>query len=124
MNQFVADDNVTNISYKLMLFDNAHLIPPSTQQVLKKIIQDNTSKLRFIFVCPDFNKLIGHITSKATMLRTQRIQQRDALIVLLVHCYRHNIGYNRHGLIALFTHNPEVCRDSVSCKYLRCNRLI
>jgi DNA polymerase III delta prime subunit len=92
---------------KIICLDNADAIPPSAQQILKKIIQDNETTIKFIFICKDKNKLIGHILGKGVVFTSKRMSERVAVSMVLSVCSKDSIGYNREGIRELFLlYNP------------------
>lgn len=99
--------------YRVVVIDNMSLVPPSNQQFLKTVMENagaSTSepRLRYIFVCnKPQTELIGYISSKATTVRTNKIAERDALMIMIFLCYKMRIGYEAEGMKALFTLNPD-----------------
>jgi DNA polymerase III delta prime subunit len=67
------------MAFKIIVLDGADLIPPSAQQILKKVLHDQEGKVKYIFVCRDQSKLIGHILSRGLTYRTRSMNERDAV---------------------------------------------
>jgi DNA polymerase III delta prime subunit len=67
------------MAFKIIVLDGADLIPPSAQQILKKVIHDQEGKVKYIFICRDQTKLIGHILSRGLTYRTRSMSERDAV---------------------------------------------
>ena len=54
------------VKYRLLIIDNISAMPPSVQQVFKKVIMENQAgRLKYIFICNDpKTQLIGYIQNK------------------------------------------------------------
>mmetsp|Transcript_20039 Transcript_20039/g.28786 ORF Transcript_20039/g.28786 Transcript_20039/m.28786 type:complete len:519 (+) Transcript_20039:89-1645(+) len=101
-------DRSIPVAYKIIVLDGADNIPPSTQQILKKVIVEQENKVKYICICRDQNKLIAHILSRGMHYRTKLMNERDAVALVIQTLCRENIGYNRHGIRELFTLVPKV----------------
>ena len=94
--------------YRLLVVDNFDSIPPSSQQVLKRIMEAFSGTLKFLFICPDPKAcMTGFVLSKSTNIRTRAISERDALQVVLMVCSLHKIGFEREGIKAVFKAHPN-----------------
>jgi DNA polymerase III delta prime subunit len=74
-----APDQTIPIAFKILVMDGADNIPPSAQQILKKVIVDQEGKVKYIFVCRNQNKLIGHILTRGMAYRTRLMIEKDAV---------------------------------------------
>lgn len=74
-----APDNTIPVAFKIVVLDGADNIPPSAQQILKKVLYDQEGKVKYIFICRDQTKLIGHILSRGLAYRTRSMVERDAV---------------------------------------------
>lgn len=77
-----STDQTIPVAYKILVMDGADYIPPSAQQILKKVIYDQEGKVKYIFVCRNHNKLIGHILTRGTSYRTNLMAEKDAVCKL------------------------------------------
>jgi hypothetical protein len=95
--------------FRLILIDNFQYVSPSTQQQFKKLYMTHINKLKYIFISPDPKATItSFFLSKAITLRTNAINERDALSIILSICYRNRIGYELEGIKAAFEiHNKS-----------------
>lgn len=94
--------------YRLLVVDNFDSIPPSSQQILKRIMEAYSGTLKYIFVCPDPKAcMTTFVLTKSTNFRTRSINERDALQVVLSICNQHRIGFEREGIKAVFSLHPN-----------------
>ena len=94
--------------YRLLVVDNFDSIPPSSQQILKRIIEAYSTTLKYIFICPDPKiSMTNFVLSKSTNVRTRSINEKDALQVVLMVCNMHKIGYEREGIKTIFSLYPN-----------------
>jgi hypothetical protein len=101
-------DKTLMMKYRLLVVDNFDSIPPSSQQILKRIMEAYTGTLKYLFICPDPKAcMTAYVLSKSTNFRTRSIQERDALQVVLAICNQHRIGFEREGIKTVFSLNPN-----------------
>ncbi|RYG95473.1 hypothetical protein EON65_55920, partial [archaeon] len=94
--------------YRLVVIDNFASIPPSHQQGLKALTTSNAGKVKYLFICEDPKDcMTGFFLSKASILKTKRIAERDALRVVLALCNSNSIGYELEGINLAFEQNPD-----------------
>jgi hypothetical protein len=94
--------------YRLLIIDNFDSVPPSSQQVLKRIMESFSSTLKYLFVCPDPKTcMTGFVLAKSTNLRTRSINERDALQVTLMMLNQHRIGFERPAIKQIFSMFPD-----------------
>lgn len=96
------NSDTSEIKIKIVCLDNADVIPPSAQQILKKVMQDHEISVKFVFICTDKNKLIAYILQKAQPWYTAAMSEKDAITVVLSFCSKESIGYDRDGIHELF----------------------
>jgi DNA replication protein DnaC len=94
--------------YRLLVVDNFDSIPPSSQQILKRIMEAYSSTLKYIFICPDPKAcMTNFVLTKSTSFKTRAINERDALQVVLAICNQHRIGFEREGIKTVFSLHPN-----------------
>ena len=76
-------DQTIPVAFKILVLDGADQIPPSAQQILKKVIYDQEGKVKYILVCRNQNKLIAHILSRGMAHRARSMNERDAVCTYL-----------------------------------------
>ena len=87
--------------------DNYDAIPSSAQTPFKKLFE-TAFRVRFIFAIHSVQDLNPIVAGKSVLLKTNGIQERDALQVVLAFCFRNRIGYDRDGIKTLFNyHSPH-----------------
>lgn len=92
--------------YRLVVMDNFDAIPASHQQILKNIMSTNMGKVKFLFICENPREcMTGFFLSKASIVKTRSISERDALSVVLSILHRNRIGYEREGIQVAFQRN-------------------
>jgi hypothetical protein len=114
--QFIEPTIEKSVStqFRVVFVDDVDIMPPSSQQKLKKIMESHALRTRWIFVAKDISKLIQYIQSVSVSLRTKSISEKDGLNVVLNICYRNRIGYDRDGMKALF----NACNNQLSLSYV------
>jgi replication-associated recombination protein RarA len=124
----LKDDSATaqaiTVGFKIIIIDCMELITPSQQQELKKLIESATGKLKFIFICNKPNSLIGYIQSRAMLLKTKSINEKDALNLILSICYRFKIGFEREGAIIYIKIIAIAKLDLISKVFKSCSSII
>ncbi len=95
--------------FRLIYIDNFQYITPSSQQTLKKLYLTYINKLKYIFITPDPKVTVtAFFLSKAITLKTNAIQERDGVTVILSILNRNRIGYEFDGIKAAFDiHNKS-----------------
>lgn len=94
--------------YRLVVLDNFDSVPASHQQMLKTIASANANKVKFLFVCENPREcMTGFFLSKASVVKTKGIAERDALSVVLSVIFRNKIGYEREGIQLAFQQHPN-----------------
>ena len=109
INAFVArEEKSLPVPYKIIYIDNLDVMPPSGQQVLKKIMEKNTEIIKFFFTCTVAQKLIGYVSNHAFVLQTHKMREKDALELVLKICRSEKLGFERDGVQEIFLQNAEV----------------
>lgn len=94
--------------YRLVVLDNFDAIPPSHQQALKNVVSAHAGKVKLLLLCENpKDSMTGFFLSRASVLKTKAISERDALSVVLSICYRNRIGYEREGIQLAFEQHPN-----------------
>lgn len=95
--------------FRLIVIDNFDVIPPSAQQIFKKLVMKTGPRAKYIFVCNSEPKtcMIGFLLGPATVLRTKIACERDTLSIILSILHRNRIGWELEGVQALFTAHPN-----------------
>ena len=94
--------------YRIVFVDNVDELTPSSQQALKKIMEDNDADLKFMFICTDPKKLIGNIQTRSFILRKFEMSEQDALELILKICVKEKIGFEREGIQEIIRAAPSV----------------
>lgn len=109
MNAFVNhEEKSLPVPYRIMFIDNVDEMPPSGQQILKKMMEKNNDIIKFFFTCTTPQKLIGFIQNHAFVLQTRKMREKDALEFILKICRSEKIGFERDGIQEIFLMNPQV----------------
>ena len=72
-------DHTVPSAFKILVLDGADSIAPSAQQILKKVIYDQEDRVKYILICRNITKLIGHITTRGSAYATRPMLERDAV---------------------------------------------
>mmetsp|Transcript_15116 Transcript_15116/g.25205 ORF Transcript_15116/g.25205 Transcript_15116/m.25205 type:complete len:533 (+) Transcript_15116:92-1690(+) len=95
------------VKFRLLVIDNFHMIPPSSQQILKRIMERYSVAVKYLFICPDPKQcMTGFVLAKTTSIKTRPINEKDCLRVVLALLYQHRIGFERDGIKDVFQRNP------------------
>lgn len=109
LNTFCAREETSLYTpYRIIFLDNVDELAPSAQQILKKIMETNEGLIKFIFVCTEPKKLIGHLQNRAFTLRTYSMKEKDALELILKICRTEKIGFEREGIHEMFRNQTSV----------------
>jgi DNA polymerase III delta prime subunit len=109
LNGFVNhEEKSLPVPYRIIFIDNVDEMPPSGQQILKKIMEKNAEVIKFFFTCTTPSKLTGFISNHAFVLQTHPIREKDAVELVLKICRTEKIGFERDGIQEIFLGNVDV----------------
>lgn len=118
LNGFVnREEKSLPIPYRIVYLDNVDEVPPSGQQILKKIMEKNNEIIKFFFTCTTPQKLTTFIQNHAFVLQTHKMREKDAVEFILKICRSEKIGFERDGIQELFLAHQDVISDTrpISC---------
>lgn len=97
------------VKFRLLVIDNFDALPPSSQQSLKNILQPLLAQVKCFFICEKPKEsVVSFFLSRAKVVRTKSLCERDALVVILSLCHRNRIGYEREGIHMIFSQYPQM----------------
>lgn len=100
-------EKAVSVAFRVIIIDNADQISHSNQTTLKKLMDSNLMRLKWIFTCSNVKNLIGGFQTKGLLLQTKGASEKDSLLIILTILQRNRIGYERLALKTLFDlHRP------------------
>ena len=101
------DRFLRNVGFRIVVVDNADILPVSAQQTLRKLMDTFLPVAHFVFVCADINKITQYVKDLSVKLRSRAMGEQDSLAWIVKFLFRRNIGFNREGIQLLF----KICKD-------------
>ena len=83
VSSFAKGTPSARVPYKFVVLDSADLIPPSSQQLFKRVFAETEKKTKYIFICRSLSKMTGHVLAKGSHYTTHLAVERDALGILI-----------------------------------------
>jgi replication factor C subunit 2/4 len=68
--------------HKIIILDEADSITPGAQQALRRTMEIYSNSTRFVFSCNQSNKIIEPLQSRCSILRFNKLNDEDILIIL------------------------------------------
>ena len=100
-------ENSVTVAFRVVVVDNADQISHSNQTSLKKVMDTNLMKLKWILTCGSVKNLIGTMQTRGVLLTTKLASEKDSLLILLFILQRNRVGFEREALERLFDlHRP------------------
>ena len=100
--------------YKLVILDEADSINVSSQQALRRIIENYSHNTRFIFICNDISKIIEAIQSRSTMYKMNKLEKRDIVSMIEKICIEEKIYYTNDSLEYIYKHSNGDMRQAIN----------
>lgn len=103
--------------YKVLIFDEAHELTKSSQDLLLKVIEDGFSHVYFIFCTNKPEKLAEAFISRTTILKFDYLYDKNLLDILINICEFEGIPYDIDVLNYVVNISKGVPRNAI--KYLK-----
>lgn len=87
--------------HKVVILDEADSMTVGAQQALRRTMEIYSNTTRFVFACNQSNKIIEPLQSRCSILKFNRLQDKDILKRLLYIIEEENVKYDNSGLEAL-----------------------
>lgn len=98
--------NLPHDILKIVIIYEFHQMSAEAQMALRRIIELNSNKVRFIFVTQDYSQIIHALQSRCTILKLQRLDTNDIIDILNNICNKENIVLTKE-LIELINLNVD-----------------
>jgi len=103
MNSTIFADNsrfktTCNISYKLIILDEADALTEEAQHALLRIVEVNSGITRFCFICNNLTKLIDPLKSRCVILRFAPIKSNVMIREIKNICKKENMHMNDNAI--------------------------
>lgn len=95
-------DKASLVPFRLVILDNADSIGHSNQTTLKKFMDTNLLKLKWVFTVNSVKNLIGGFQTKGILVQTKAAAEKDALLIILNVLRMGKIGHERQGVQKIF----------------------
>lgn len=100
--------------YKLVILDEADSINVSSQQALRRIIENYSHNTRFIFICNDISKIIEALQSRTTMYKMNKLEKKDIVSMIEKICLEEKINYTNDSLEYIYKNSNGDMRQAVN----------
>ena len=100
--------------YKIIILDEADSINVSSQQALRRIIENYSYNTRFIFICNDISKIIEALQSRCTMYKMNKLEKEDIVNMLEKICLKEHIDYTKESLQYIYKHTNGDMRQAIN----------
>ncbi|KAL6926824.1 replication factor C subunit 4 [Hanseniaspora valbyensis] len=87
--------------HKVVILDEADSMTVGAQQALRRTMEIYSNTTRFVFACNQSNKIIEPLQSRCSILKFNRLQDKDILKRLLYIIEQENVKYDNTGLEAI-----------------------
>jgi replication factor C subunit 2/4 len=118
-------DDIENIpNFKLIVLDEADAMTQDAQAALRQIIEDNSQKARFIFMCNYINKIIEPLKSRCAVLKFNNVSGKNFSKRLKKIAKNENMIISKKIIKKIVKLSEGDMRNGIMClqnlKYLRC----
>jgi len=104
--------------FKIIILDECENLSKIIQSVLKDLLEDSyNSKVRFIFLCNDYSKIIESIKSKCNMFIFNTLSEEDIILRLLTIIKNEEIPFTEEGLVYLVKSAEGDMRKALNTLY-------
>lgn len=100
--------------YKLVVLDEADSINVSSQQALRRIIENYSYNTRFIFICNDISNIIEAIQSRSTMYKMNKLEKQDVVSILEKICLNEDVEYTKDSLECIYKYTNGDMRQAIN----------
>lgn len=100
--------------HKIIFLDEADSMTMTSQQALRRIMEQHTKSTRFILACNSSNQIIEAIQSRCVIVRFSKINNDDMYSCLKDICEKEEIEYSEEGLKELVFHSTGDMRRSIN----------
>lgn len=101
--------------HKIIILDEADSITSSAQQALRRTMEIYSNSTRFIFSCNQSNKIIEPLQSRCSILRFNKLNDNDILIILNRILKNENIkSFTNDGLSSLIFTSDGDMRQAIN----------
>lgn len=92
---------VPNNKRRIMVIDEADSVQVSIQQTLRRLIEEYSHKISFIFICNSLCKMIEPIQSRCAIFNFTRLSDKQIADYIETLCQNEQITYSKGGLDAI-----------------------
>ncbi len=104
----------SNISFKILILDEADNMTAPAQQALRRTMEKYTRNCRMILICNYSNKIIPPIQSRCVVFRFSSLSKEDIKSRINFVANKENISVNPNGLNALVEVAKGDCRRAIN----------
>lgn len=107
------DPNYADLSYKLIILDEADAMTIEAQSALRKVMEDYSRITRFCFICNYVKKIIEPINSRCVKFRFKPISQKKIINRLSFIAEKEGININKNAIMEITNMTRGDLRKSI-----------
>jgi len=93
-----SDHKEIYANHKIVLLDEADKLTKKAQQLINKIIDENSGRVIFIFTCNESSEIIEAIQSRSSIIKYELLSSYQVKKKLLYICEKENIIFDNSGI--------------------------
>ena len=110
----LATDTKDDISFRIIILDEADEMTSEAQTALRRIIEDSSKTTRFIIICNYLSQIIEPIQSRCVVFRFMRLAKEDVIGYLKMICEKEGVKYEEKALSQIYGATSGDLRHSIN----------
>ena len=110
----LATDTKDNVSFRIIILDEADEMTSEAQTALRRIIEDSSKTTRFIIICNYLSQIIQPIQSRCVVFRFMRLAKEDVIGYLKMICEKEGVKYEEKALSQIYGATSGDLRHSIN----------
>ncbi|MBV9667811.1 MAG: replication factor C small subunit [Nitrososphaeraceae archaeon] len=110
----LATDTNDNVSFRIIILDEADEMTSEAQTALRRIIEDSSKTTRFIIICNYLSQIIEPIQSRCVVFRFMRLAKEDVIGYLKMICEKEGVKYEEKALSQIYAATSGDLRHSIN----------
>ena len=110
---YAAVSSIGNVSFKIILLDEADSLTKDAQNALKRTMEKYSSSCRYILTCNYSSKIIEPITSRTSIFRFKNLKIEDVIKICKNVCEQEKIKIESEALEAIAYYSEGDARKAI-----------